>query len=244
MNSLNKRVAVALLAGVALMAAAGSASAAVLLSFEPVGSAATLKWTESGTKGGSISSTATDTVSVTMPGVKKAINATLVLSGTGSDKSTKNGTQEQQLVDSGTFELTANKAFKYDGTTEAKGTVLLEGAFIDGVLEGTLGGSLASFDVAMGDVTSLTSSLFTLGSPATDAFTLALNNVVNNVGGAGPVLNGKSFESFKADASGTFTGTLSAVPEPASWAMILVGFGGLGMAMRAQRKKPALAAVA
>jgi Protein of unknown function (DUF642)/PEP-CTERM motif len=30
----------------------------------------------------------------------------------------------------------------------------------------------------------------------------------------------------------------SSVPEPASWAMLLVGFGGLGAVMRAQRKQP------
>ena len=31
--------------------------------------------------------------------------------------------------------------------------------------------------------------------------------------------------------------SLSAVPEPASWAMMLVGFGGLGVAMRSRRKQ-------
>ena len=35
-------------------------------------------------------------------------------------------------------------------------------------------------------------------------------------------------------SSGTFN--LTAVPEPATWAMMLVGFGGLGVAMRSRRK--------
>jgi hypothetical protein len=39
--------------------------------------------------------------------------------------------------------------------------------------------------------------------------------------------------------SGTAVG--GAVPEPASWAVMLVGFGGLGVAMRSRRKQAALA---
>jgi hypothetical protein len=35
----------------------------------------------------------------------------------------------------------------------------------------------------------------------------------------------------------------AAVPEPASWAMMLVGFGGLGAGLRARRRKQAFAAV-
>jgi hypothetical protein len=38
------------------------------------------------------------------------------------------------------------------------------------------------------------------------------------------------------------TGTASAVPEPASWAMMLVGFGGLGVAMRTRRTRRAATA--
>jgi hypothetical protein len=40
--------------------------------------------------------------------------------------------------------------------------------------------------------------------------------------------------------NGTFT---PAVPEPATWALMLLGFGGIGMAMR-RRRRPALAQVA
>jgi hypothetical protein len=34
---------------------------------------------------------------------------------------------------------------------------------------------------------------------------------------------------------------LAVVPEPVTWAMMLVGLGGLGMAMRGARRKPAMA---
>ena len=53
---------------------------------------------------------------------------------------------------------------------------------------------------------------------------------------------------FQFSAQGTtitsFSGTvLAAVPEPATWAMMLLGFGGIGMAMR-RRRRPALAQLA
>ena len=41
----------------------------------------------------------------------------------------------------------------------------------------------------------------------------------------------------------TFSASTAAVPEPATWALMLLGFGGIGMAMR-RRRRPALAQVA
>jgi hypothetical protein len=36
-------------------------------------------------------------------------------------------------------------------------------------------------------------------------------------------------------SSGTFAAGLSAVPEPATWALMLMGMGGLGAALRSRR---------
>jgi hypothetical protein len=58
-------------------------------------------------------------------------------------------------------------------------------------------------------------------------FTLHVNDVaVSGTGAASPI-----------------SGYIQAVPEPATWAMMLVGFAGMGMAMR-RRRNPALAQLA
>jgi hypothetical protein len=50
------------------------------------------------------------------------------------------------------------------------------------------------------------------------------------------------------DGGGTVSGNASfypgSVPEPATWAMMLIGFGGIGMTMRRRRSSMALAQVA
>ena len=61
-----------------------------------------------------------------------------------------------------------------------------------------------------------------------------LNNTT--FGGGSPYGN-PAWTSIYIGASAEFTGTFVAkVPEPATWAMMLVGFGGLGSAMRSRRK--------
>ena len=53
---------------------------------------------------------------------------------------------------------------------------------------------------------------------------------------------GKGFSGFAefVPGNGTFTPSLAgAVPEPANWALMIVGFGAAGAAMRGARRKPA-----
>jgi hypothetical protein len=52
--------------------------------------------------------------------------------------------------------------------------------------------------------------------------------------------------NFTGGVGSNFNGTvnLAAVPEPATWALMLLGFGGIGMAMRRQRRTPKLAQIA
>jgi hypothetical protein len=43
--------------------------------------------------------------------------------------------------------------------------------------------------------------------------------------------------------TGNFTFYVQAVPEPATWALMLLGFGGIGLSLH-RRRKPALAQLA
>jgi hypothetical protein len=54
---------------------------------------------------------------------------------------------------------------------------------------------------------------------------------------------GSTFAGFSefVPGNGTFTPSVAgAVPEPANWALMIVGFGGIGAAMRSARRKPAV----
>jgi hypothetical protein len=57
-----------------------------------------------------------------------------------------------------------------------------------------------------------------------------------SIGGGDFILNltGTSLEQG-ATATFTFGGAMSAVPEPGTWAMMILGFFGLGLAMRSEK---------
>jgi hypothetical protein len=61
----------------------------------------------------------------------------------------------------------------------------------------------------------------------------------------GLLSNGSYTLTFIGNGSGSFGGNVSfsAVPEPATWGMMLLGFGAVGYAMR-RRRRPALVQIA
>jgi len=76
---------------------------------------------------------------------------------------------------------------------------------------------------------------FTLGNSATDAGWVGYWDVNN--GPSSAYFNGSNIAGyFGPTSSEAFTLESSAAPEPASWAMMLGGFGAIGGAMRARRK--------
>jgi len=70
--------------------------------------------------------------------------------------------------------------------------------------------------------------------------TWALNPVVLAAGSHTIFVNGSV-----AGPTGSYSGTINvqAVPEPATWAMMLIGFAGVGLALR-RRRRPVLAQIA
>jgi hypothetical protein len=109
------------------------------------------------------------------------------------------------------------------------GANLLSGIFnlghIDGV--GTFGAAGAG--TATGSLVNFTSDILgalTKGLP---------RDLVLNLTSITPALSaapGQALKTFKANADGEFS---ESVPEPATWAMLIVGLGGVGAAMRRRR---------
>lgn len=64
-------------------------------------------------------------------------------------------------------------------------------------------------------------------------------NLFFGLGGYGSIVQNAGTSTNTSNIGGTFTITpsaMGAVPEPATWAMMLVGFGGIGFAMRRRSK--------
>jgi hypothetical protein len=80
------------------------------------------------------------------------------------------------------------------------------------------------------------SGVFTRSLVAGQTYTIGLNGNPN-IGFAGPSSDYAGFMNGNFDWSIT-----SAVPEPASWALMLLGFGGLGAALRSRRRMAAATA--
>ncbi len=83
-------------------------------------------------------------------------------------------------------------------------------------------------------------------------YTLTGANTHGNMGYALETLNfvslgGPTTLSFQSDTAGSFGGVIggvevSAIPEPATWTMLLLGFGAIGWSLRSRRRSDALTA--
>jgi hypothetical protein len=106
------------------------------------------------------------------------------------------------------------------------GTNYLTVSFSNAVLTGTLGGSSGSF------LASSPSSDFVVTSDILDLSAFVLHSFSISFSGLTPPFDGET-SANRASLTGGFAG---AVPEPASWALLIAGFGMVGMAARRRRQ--------
>jgi len=149
-------------------------------------------------------------------------------------------TYTQQGVD-GSFK------FVYSGPTTVidgkslvqNSSVLFSGTFTNAWIQGR--GGVGGVDVTIGNGGSavFASNYYNLSlfNPTTDEYTFHLGAVSPNFSQAN---SGSALKTFRAHVAGDFQAA-AAVPEPATWALMIGGFGGAGAMLR-RRKAVAAAA--
>jgi hypothetical protein len=124
----------------------------------------------------------------------------------------------------------------FGGTNFTNGDILLHGVFSDAVLSGS--GSTGSLvDSVLGDGIVFFSSDFLDFDPLEDeGMSISITSISPSL-----KLVGSTLRNFSGVSSGTFEGTVTHnvhndVPEPESWALMVAGFGVMGLAMRRTRR--------
>jgi hypothetical protein len=145
----------------------------------------------------------------------------------------------QQLGLNGSFDFVATAPFTIGTTTYAANTSLLHGTFTNAWIQGAFdSGSVNATTQLAGGTVHYTSSVIPLlaGAAAPRSFALTLLDVSPGFSAA----PGNALTTFSADGTGNFS-IGAAVPEPATWALMVLGFGGLGATLRSRRRQPGMA---
>ena len=243
---------------IALLAAAAPAQAATFATY--TASTSNFDFTNNGNGTGTLSGSTLITTFVFQANAGTPYNAKLVWTGTTDGNATalalnpvtKSATSAKEKI-TGTFQ------FIYEGATGTFGgisyvhdsTLLLGGSFTDAVLQisGTTPGSGQGSFSCSSCGSNYTSSVVSLANATGEGFILTLANDSTAAGITNHVL-----KSFVGQSSGQINATVPtivpppppplnpspSVPEPASWAMMLVGFGLVGGVAR--RRKALVAA--
>lgn len=245
--------------GLAFSACAVTAQAMTFAEYGSTSSAANLQWTQSADlASGALTTTgvgaSTDTVfSFLTPALSALSNLsalfTLTATAPASDPAVTGLGQiaEQNLSGSFSFTYTGAAPLTVGAHTYNTGANLLSGAFTGAEIIGPNFGSTASVQDAIfsGGTVSFTSDIVQFASTGDKGLSVALTSVL-------PILSatsGNALNSFTGVSTGNFASDIASggggggVPEPVTWAMMLLGFGGIGTAIRVKRGKSASALV-
>jgi hypothetical protein len=241
---------------VIVTASAVPAQAAVLVSFTPDSGASDLRWVSSAAgTGGSLFSiaAANDTtahgVATHFSFLDPSLAALALLPATftfdafvkDGNPATASGADVSQGQLSGQFSLIYSGAtilnFMGSGIDLFHGANLLSGLFTGASIHGAGGSGAINLANANGGTAVFTSDFEDVSRfvPGTEEFALNLLGVtpgfrLNEAGG---------LRQFRGNGGGNFSA--SAAPEPATWGMMILGFGGMGALLRRRRRGLAFA---
>jgi hypothetical protein len=228
---------------VTLMASA-SAMATTFAEFKAVNSSDNFTWSNTGATAGSVSSGAMVDFSYLTSTMSSPTDLLANFNLTGSTTQAAgqgNGFVTQSGIDGGTFSFTyaGSTPFTYGGKTYTSGANLLSGTYTNAAIAGANGSQSGTFlddSNAQGKVT-FTSGLLKFDNSGDAGFSLSLTSIFPPLSAA----EGGSLNSFDAVSTGSFYANLASgggtggVPEPASWALMLIGFGAIGAVTRRRR---------
>ncbi len=229
-------------AAIAVMPSAAHAMrTASIVSFTANQSGPNLTYTDNGSSGWTLTTATPKNVLVSLEDFDgnfvSGVAAQLSFTGTGTGFAMNTaGNLWTQMFTGGSVSFTAVNAVTIGSRSIAAGgnilTLNFSGGDLSAAVPGTSGNALVSIP---GDGFSNVSSGFIDFPPVTlTDFSISLGNVSPGFsigsGGLGTQSNAR-FTNFTARGSGDFT---AAVPEPQTWAMLVLGFGLVGFARRRQ----------
>lgn len=269
--NLKKIIAIGAIAASTLVASApANAVITTFAQFSAVGQASNVRWvnngvaktstasnTDTGT-GGFLYTTATGTgtapanVAVNFEFLQSQLasvgpigaNFFMDITVASGNAATAMGTFRIQNIPTGAFSFTSTQAFSVNNVTYAAGTNLLTGTFSSGTIFGS--GSSGSFSGNSTDGTLVyTSDVLDFTNAIDLDYSMGFTSI-------SPVLfrsttgGNKALRTFRTLATGSFSSDpaplVIAVPEPASWLLMIAGFGMVGVAARRRSRQTSVAA--
>jgi|JI8StandDraft_2_1071088.scaffolds.fasta_scaffold13638_4 hypothetical protein len=199
-----------------------------------------------GPSGYTLSTVGTPTVFATLTnpntGERARGDAIFNFTATGSGFATDlGGGRFVQSLTGGSLSFTAAEDFVIGSRTFAAGSNLLSLDFLGGFIEVNVNGTTGASEVTIpGDsFSNVQFALFSFPPAEFLGFTIGLSGTQFAVGNLAPNCVDCNILDFTANSVGTFN---AAVPEPGTWAMMLAGFGLVGLARRRSSRPATVAA--
>jgi hypothetical protein len=238
---------------VSLCAATLPAHAATIAQFSPLSGNSDFKWVQSASgTGGHLfsinkgSDTAKQGVATAFMFLDPALAglgflpATFTIDATVADGNaatfnTASNTFTQNGLN-GSFSLTfAGDDTTIDGIKLTKGENLLSGIFTGAWIQGFNGSGSINLSAGPGVTSVFSSALRDFSNTVDGSEGFALNLSANGF----HATKDKSLDDLQGNGGGNFTADSAGVPEPATWGLMIVGFGGIGALMRSKRRRVA-----
>ncbi len=270
MNMLKTAAAAAIAAGTLFAAAAPAAAVEITFaSFSPIGTGANIYWQNNGAAnsngtGGSFYTIASNaskvpgsalvSFSFLQPSISPFVTDvtaafTLNAAAPSGNPATLSSPFIIQPGISGSFSFVTTSAITINTTTFAAGSNLLSATFGPASIVGQRTGSSGSFGGSTqgGTAVTYTSDFLDFSGTVDRGFQLSLTSIfsaIQAIPSTGTPT--RALRTFRATSSGSFSSdpapVVTAVPEPAVWGLMIVGFGMVGLQTRRRSRKASVAA--